>query len=185
MPRTPGSRGTDYSAKTDVPTYGPRLVDPHSPWQLLVEKWRSEEKVAVRLLASRALIPTGTLFNWLRSKTGAPSRMAYTQDVNKRITKALHPKASGKKFEELEKELADAYNKSAYTPVDPNVIESPRPAPHSLQENSTAFTADGLVRFLQMLKTTGRESFSMAELEFTAVMILGPVVKPLDDDTQK
>lgn len=176
MARPPGSRFRDYSAEPSTNQYGPKAVNPHSPWQLLVEKQRVETKQPLRLIASRALIPSGTLFNWVRAKRGCPPRTSYTQDLNKRLAAALKCD---------EQELADAYNASAFKPVDPKVIETPRPAPQTLGENLTAYTVSGLNRFLHMLKASGRTSFTLSEIELTAGMILGygadNSVKPVDD----
>jgi hypothetical protein len=170
MPRKPGSRARDYSIEPSTNRYGPKHVDPHSPWQLLIESTRAEKQIPVRALATRAQIPPGTLFNWLRSGTGAPSRTTYTTSVNARLSRALGIS---------EDSLADAYNQSAFRPVDPTIADpEPRPAPH-LAENATAFTVDGLRRFLHNLKATGRKSFTIEELELAASMILGEV-KPLD-----
>lgn len=171
MPRKPGSRARDYSAEPSNNRYGPKHVEPHSPWQLLIEKTRTEKEMSMRALASRAQIPAGTLFNWLRAGTGAPSRVTYTSSVNARISRALGI---------TEQLLADAYNESAFKPVDPKIIEpSPSPAPH-LSESTAAFTVDGLKRFLHNLRATGRQTFTMSELELAASMILESV-KPLDD----
>ena len=177
MARQPGSRFRDYSAEPSTNRYGPKAVNPFSPWQILVEKQRVETKQPLRLIATRAQIPSGTLFNWVRAKRGCPPRTSYTQDLNKRLALALQCD---------EQELADAYNASAFRPVDPKVIEAPpRPAPHTLQENPTAYTVDGLKRLLAMLKASGRTSFTFGEIELTAGMILGlgadPSVKPLDE----
>lgn len=170
MPRKPGSRARDYSAEPSKNRYGPKHVEPHSPWQLLIENTRSEKQISMRELASRAQIPSGTLFNWLRAGTGAPGRLSYTSTVNARLSQALGIS---------EEMLAEAYNASAFRPVDPKVIEpDPRPAPHH-SENHPAISVDGLRHFLNNLKATNRQSFTIAELELAASMILESV-KPLD-----
>lgn len=178
MARPPGSRGRNYNDQPSTNKFGPKQVEPHSPWQILVEQKRTEHKLPLRDVATRAQIPSGTFFNWVRSKTGAPPRTSYTQDVNKRLANALKV---------TEEELADAYNASAYKPVDPKVIEAPRPAPHRLGENLTAFTVDGLKRFVAMLEASGRANFTLDEIKLTAGMILGfsepPPVKPLDEES--
>ena len=141
----------------------------------MVEAARVKEEVSLRELATRAQIPAGTLFNWVRAPKGAPPRNAYTSNVNRRLAKALNIP---------EKNLAKAYNESAFRPIDPNIDEpSPRPAPH-LRENHTAFTVDGLQRFLHHLKATGRTSFTLLELELAASMIVDSV-KPLDEPSKK
>ena len=70
---------------------------------------------------------------------------------------------------------------------DPKVIEAPRPAPHRLGENLTAFNVDGLKRFVAMLEASGRANFTLDEIKLTAGMILGfsesPPVKPLDEES--
>lgn len=177
MARQPGSRYRDYKTNPSMNRYGPKAVDPFSPWQIMVENKRRETKQTLRALATRARIPAGTFFNWVRAAKGCPPRTSYTQDINKRLAAALDID---------EQDLADAYNQSAFIPVDPNVIEAPpRPAPHAVQETPPAFTIDGLKRFLAMLRASGRTSFTLGEIELTAAMILGldadPIVKPLDD----
>jgi len=161
----------DYSVEPSDNRYGPQAVNPHTEWQIKIETTRAEKKLSLRELASRANVPSGTLFNWVRAKKGAPPRASYTAGVNRRLAKALGIP---------EKELADLYNRAAFQPVDPSTPEPerPRPAPH-LQENITTFTVDGLRRFLHHLKATGRESFTLLELELAASMILDSV-KPLD-----
>ena len=180
MPRQPGSRVRDYSIEPSSNRFGPKAVEPHTPWQLLLEEKRKEKKLALRDLATRAQIPAGTLFNWVRSKTGAPPRTSYTADLNRRLALALAI---------TPEELADAYNASAFRPVDPNASEpSPRPAPH-VSEDAAAYTVEGLKRLLATLKSTGRTTFTLPELELLITMFLGPVsspeiVKPLDDRKQ-
>ena len=157
--------------------YGPKAVEPHSPWQLLLENARKEKRIALRDLATRAQIPAGTLFNWVRSKKGAPPRLSYTANLNRRLAIALGV---------TPEELADAYNASAFRPVDPDANESaPRPAPH-VSEDATAYTVEGLKRLLATLKATGRTSFTLMELELSINLLLGPnpgaeTVKSLDD----
>jgi transcriptional regulator with XRE-family HTH domain len=176
MARKPGSRARDYSSEPSKNRFGPKAVEPHSPWQLLVEEKRTEKEIALRELASRADIAAGTLFNWVRSKTGAPPRTSYTADLNRRLAAVLGVTAD---------ELADAYNASAFKPVDPNASEpSPRPAPH-VSEDAATYTVDGLRRLLATLKSTGRTTFTLLELELSIAMLLGPdnapeIVKPLD-----
>lgn len=171
MARKPGSRVRDYNAEPSTNQFGPRAVEPHSPWQKLIESSREEKEITLRDLAARADIPAGTLFNWVRNKRGCPPRISYTANMNKRFATALGISPDT---------LADAYNASAYKPLDPAAIEAdPRPAPH-VSENSTAFTVDGLKRFLAILKATGRPSFTIGELELSASMIEDQSVKPLD-----
>lgn len=179
MARQPGSRFRNYKLQPSTNRFGPKAVDPHSPWQLLVEKQRCKTKQSLRDVATRAQIPAGTFFNWSRAKTGAPPRSSYTQDVNKRLAEAL---------ELPEQELADAYNASAFCPVDPKVMER-APAPN-VQENPSGFIVDGLKRLLAVLKSTGRDHFSLMELELSIQMLLSTTaqpdsVKPLDDTPPK
>ncbi len=175
MARIPGSRGRNYNDEPSTNRFGPKAVEPHSQWQILVENQRKEKELSIREVSTRAQIPSGTLFNWVRAKTGAPPRTSYTQEVNKRLAAVLNL---------TEDELAEAYNASAFKPVDPKMIEPPRPAPHHVAENLTAFTVDGLKRFVAMLEASGRTSFTIEEIKLTAGMILGysdtPGVKPLD-----
>lgn len=160
-----GSRRRDYSTnpKPD-PVSGPKTVEPHSPWQLLVEGKRSEMSLTLRELASRAQVAQGSLFNWVRAPSGGPSRRIYTANVNLRFANAL----------KLEPEdLAEAYNNSVNKPLDPEAFE-PEPAPRApgFQESSTAFTVDGLKSFLAMAKASGKTTFTYADLEQIAAFIL-------------
>jgi transcriptional regulator with XRE-family HTH domain len=171
MSREPGSRIRNYDIEPAFNPFGPKAVEPHSPWQLLLEKTRADKKITLRELASRAQVPAGTLFNWVRSKRGCPSRSTYTAQVNSRFAKALGIP---------EQKLADAYNSSVFKPLDINEKpNAPRPAPQ-VGENASAFTVDGLKRFLAHLRASGRSEFSMTELELAASFILGAPVKPLD-----
>ena len=178
MARKPGSRARDYSLEPSSNRFGPKPVNPHSPWQLLVEKQREVTGQALRSLATRAQIPAGTLFNWVRAKTGAPPRTAYTANLNRRLAKALEIPA---------KDLADAYNASAFRPVDPDAIEAaPRPAPPS-KETSAALLDEFSARLLATVKASGRPSITIPELESVIHLLAGtpptsPPVKPLDPD---
>lgn len=166
MARQPGSRIRNYSIEPSTNEFGPKATDPHSPWQLLIEGIRERKKITIRNLAKKADIPSGTLFNWLRSKKGYPSRSIYTSSVNKRLASALGIK---------EDELAEAYNKSSFSPVNPKAPDPeppPRPAPQ-VSENATAFMVDGLKRFMHQLELSGRDSFTLAELKLAASFILG------------
>lgn len=186
MARQPGSRIRNYDIEPSKNRYGPKAVEPHTPWQLMIEAARAQTKMPLRKVAEKSDIPAGTLFNWLRAKTGAPPRATYTANLNRRLAEALMIKPE---------DLAEAYNKSAFNPVDPDAFEEapsapapPSPAP-VVQEDIIAFRVDGLKRLLAMLRSTGRTSFTMAEIELSAAMIGGPavsepIVKPLDD-TQK
>lgn len=172
MPIEPGSRIRNYNIEPANNPYGPKAVEPHSPWQLLVEKIRKDKHITLRELAARAQVPSGTLFNWVRNKRGCPSRSAYTSSVNARFAKALGI---------TQEELAEAYNKSVFTPLDPSKQEEdPRPAPR-VSENASAFTVDGLRRFLAHLRSSGRTEFTLTELELAASLILDMGVKSLDE----
>lgn len=164
MARPPGSRGRDYNEEPSNNRHGPKHVEPHSPWQVLVEKQRVKTQQSLRVIATRANIPSGTLFNWVRSKKGCPPRISYTQHLNKCLATAL---------EVDEQKLADAYNSSAFKPVDPKIIEAPA---HSLlqpQQNSADLVVEALKRLLDVLKSTGRTSFTLSELELSIQMLIG------------
>lgn len=174
MAREPGSRIRNYDIEPSSNPYGPKAVEPHSPWQLLVEQTRAQKKITLRDLAARAQIPAGTLFNWVRNKRGCPSISTYTAQVNARFARALGT---------TEEKLADAYNKSLFKPLDINAKEPPpRPAPQ-VSEAATAFTVDGLKRFLTHLRSSGRSEFTLSELELASSFILEGSVKPLDKPT--
>lgn len=171
MAREPGSRVRNYDIEPSNNPYGPKAVEPHSPWQLLVEEQRAQKKITLRELATRAQIPAGTLFNWVRNKRGCPSRSSYTSPVNARFARALGIS---------EDKLADAYNQSVFKPLDPRKIEQDvHPAPRT-SENASALMGVGLKRFLEHLHATGRTEFGMNELDLAASFILGSAVKSLD-----
>jgi hypothetical protein len=186
MARLPGSRIRNYDIEPSNNRYGPKAVEPHTPWQLMIEAARLKTKTPLRKVAEKSDIPAGTLFNWLRAKTGAPPRATYTANLNRRLAETLKIKPE---------DLAEAYNKSAFAPVDPDAFEeskapSPAPAPAPMvREDLVTFRVDGLKRLLAMLRSTGRNSFTLAEIELSAAMIGGPAVsdpnvKPLDDPDQ-
>jgi len=89
MPQRPGYRRKDYKHSPSMNKKGPQAGEPFSKWQILVEETRTEKCLAIRALAEICLIPSGTLFNWLRAKTGVPSFTRYKPPVNKRIADAL------------------------------------------------------------------------------------------------
>ena len=163
MALSPGSRRRIYKDDPRSNKTGPRAVDPHSPWQLLVEKQRKELKLSMRKLATRAQVSDGSLFNWLRNAAGGPTRMSYSANTNRRFAVALGLKP------EI---LAEAYNESLFTPVDPDAIEEPpRPAPHPSKELPAGFSVDGLRRFLAMAEACGKATFTLADLKLIAAMI--------------
>jgi hypothetical protein len=173
MPRQPGSRIKDYEIDPFSGSSPHRPVNPFSPWQLLVENTRAEKHISLRKLAELSEIPNGNIYNWTRSWRGGPMRTVYTASVNDRLSRALGLDPQ---------ELADAYNKSAFMPLDPNKPESdPRPGPRS-SGNSAQLDTDGLRRFMATLHATGRDSFRILELEQIASMLFPaqPAVKPLD-----
>jgi hypothetical protein len=126
----------------------------------MVEEKRADLKISMRELGIRAQTPQGTIFNWLRNKRGGPPRIIYTSNLNRRFAAALQVD---------ETELAEAYNKSLFTPVDPKAQEeAPRPVPHHLQENSHG----SLRSFLAIVDASGRTSFTPAEIHQIASFIL-------------
>lgn len=173
MARKPGTRARDYSLEPSTNRFGPKAVEPWSPWQLMVEQRRNELSMPLREVAARAQIPAGTFFNWVRAKRGAPPRVTYSANLNRRLAAAIQvtPEA-----------LATAYNASAFRPVDPNANESsPRPAPPTTEAPPPT---SGLQPLLATLKATGRTSITIADLESLINMLAGPSddppVKPLD-----
>ena len=150
---------------------GPQAGEPFSKWQILVEETRTEKCLAIRALAEITLIPSGTLFNWLRAKTGVPSFTRYKPPVNKRMADALGIKPDT---------LWEAYQHSLKTIPSP-----PGPAPQSqgnppagnsvLQEDVTPYslgsTNDRLTKLLSLLQTTGRSTFTLQEIQILASMI--------------
>lgn len=168
MPRQPGSRIRDYSKEPSQNPHGPKPTEPHSKWQLLVEGKRSEHKISLRDLATRAHIPSGTLFNWVRAKTAAPPRLSYTAAINRRLAAALHISAE---------ELSDAYNQSAFQPLDPN---APSPAPAPAPKTRTASIADfeeNLGRIVMVLQSTGNTSFTIDDIKSASSLVLQSKLK--------
>lgn len=132
----------------------------------MVEAQRDELGLSMRALATRAQVSSGSLFNWLRNAAGGPSRPSYSANVNRRFAKALKLKPEA---------LAEAYNKSLFTPVDPDAIEEPpRPAPQDSKETSAVISVDGLRRFLAMAEACGKSTFTLAELKQIAALVLNP-----------
>ena len=133
---------------------------------MLIADKQKELNLSIRQIAEKAQISDGTFFNWIRSPKGAPPRKSYTQSINKRLAAAIKV---------TPEELADAYNSSAFNPIDPAVPdpEPAPPAPHGVQEVPTAFVVDGLKRFLSMLRDSKRPTFTLAELESFATLIPG------------
>ncbi len=167
MARKPGTRARNYSLEPSNNQFGPKATDPHSPWQLLIEGIREEKELTIRQVAAKAQIPSGTLFNWIRSRKGCPSRSAYTSMINKRLAAAIGVP---------EEQLADAYNRSAFTPINPSNPDPapPRPAP-GLAENPSALEgAAGMTRFMDTLRVSGRNSFTLAELEMISSLVTRP-----------
>lgn len=168
MPAQPGSRRRIYGEEPFDGSSPHKPVDPHSEWQVKIEDARAEKGLSFRKLAELSKIPAGNLFNWLRSAKGTPSRTAYSSSVNNRLATALGIDPE---------ELADAYNKSAFKPVDPNTPDpaprAPRPGP---QENLPG-DPESLRGFLGALKATRRPSFSISELETMAAMFLPPAAE--------
>jgi transcriptional regulator with XRE-family HTH domain len=151
MARRPGTRIRNYNVEPSKNLFGPKAVEPHSPWQLLIERARLEKGISLREFAAKSEIPSGTIFNWVRSKQGCPTRSNYTSTINNKIAAAigLDPE-----------ELASAYNQSAFRPVDPNVIE---PESKSCAEDRPLTV---LERFLAVLRQSGKDSFTLNDLEF-------------------
>lgn len=156
MPREPGSRIRDFNVEPSDNQHGPQAVEPHSEWQLLIERTRSEKKLSIREVASKSNIPSGTLYNWVRAKKGAPSRSIYTASANKRLAHALQID---------ENELAEAYNRSAFNPVDPNQPDPPpRPAPRASGEDPRRIIGE----LVAALRKTKRSTFTIDEIELVA-----------------
>ncbi len=167
MSRRPGSRIRDYQIEPANNVRGPVATNPHSPWQLLIEEIRETREISIRDLAKRAHIPSGTLFNWLRSRRGGPSKSIYTPQINKRLAAAIGVKES---------KLTDAYNRSVGLPA-PHPHEKPFAAPAEipaplLREEETSFRIEALKRFLHSLEATGKTEFTLQELKFAAAIIL-------------
>ena len=170
MARKPGARIRDYNIEPSTNRHGPRAAEPFSPWQLLVEEQRKIHQLPLREVAILAQVPAGTLFNWLRAKKGAPPRVSYTANINSRLARALKIG---------EDELAQAYNSSAFRPVDPQSIEVENRSRARRQEGSPSLKLDGLKHLLATLKASGRESFTISELELSIQMLLGPEPVPV------
>ena len=83
-------------------------VEPSSPWQRLVEAQRIKHDLSVRQIAILVRIPAGTLFSWIRAKSGVPPQEAYIADINQRFAEAIQVDAS---------ELQAAYEQSIGIPL--------------------------------------------------------------------
>lgn len=165
MARKPGSRSRDYDLEPATNKLGPKAMNPHSQWQLLVEKQRETTKQPIRKIAELSQIPAGTLFNWVRSKRGAPPRASYTDDLNRNLARALRISPE---------ELAEAYNASAFRPLKPDVVEAIERFDGRHPKILSQIAEDGLVRLIAILRASGRLSFSIEELEVLIQVCSGP-----------
>lgn len=152
-----GERKTTYPQRNPAPHPGRQVfVEPHSPWQLEIERIREQKEISIRALAADAKIPDATLFNWLRSRSGRPQQRHYTANVNRRLASALGVTPAA---------LADAWNRSV-PKLDPDAIDpEPRaPAPPPSEDPAT-LKVDGLKRLKAMLRASEAASFTLAEIE--------------------
>jgi len=164
MARQPGSRIRDFDQQPAANPRGPSHVNPHTPWQILIEDTRGSS-MSIRDLAAKAKIPDATLYNWLRAKRGSPTAANYSASINRRLASALGLDPAV---------LADAYNRSQPT-LDPDAPdEAPRaPAPQP-SGNLPGTQVDGLKRFLAMLDASGAQTFTLDQIKAFAAVILPP-----------
>lgn len=72
----------------------PKRMDPHSPWQKLVDERMQDLQITSRALASkistaaRSFTHT-TVWAWTRCVDGAPPKATYSHDLNRRLALAL------------------------------------------------------------------------------------------------
>lgn len=161
MSMRPGARRRDYTSDPDNPEKknSPKFVDPHSPWQVMIEEARIREHLSIRAVAATSKISAGTLFNWIRSVSGYPSKKHYTPSVNNRLARALKLKPA---------ELAEAYNQSASMTDAPGseAPRAPRPAP------GTSGTPSGQIdRLLAVLSQSGRDHFTLDDIRAAAQLV--------------
>jgi hypothetical protein len=133
----------------------------------MVEEHREIQGLSIRALAKETNIPAGTIFNWVRAKTGHPPASSYTEAVNGRLAYRLeiHPN-----------ELWQAF-KASLTKRKP----APVPAPKSQKNPAPAMNDDPVEyrttpnlrqRLLSMLRVTGKQTFTLEEIE-TILALLG------------
>jgi hypothetical protein len=172
MPPRPGYRRKDYDRDPSRNPKGPQAVEPHSTWQLLVEKSRAKKRLSLRALASAAKIPPGTLFNWVRAKSGTPPYTTYKKPLNTRLASTLEiePEQLWKAFEES----LDAYEKSLPAPAPPAPLPQRIPAAgNSLAEDETPYRTGTLAQLKAMIAATGRQAFTAQEI-YAMIDLIAP-----------
>lgn len=167
MPPRPGYRRKDYDTEPSKARIGPQFVEPHSEWQLLVEKTRATKRLSIRTLAELSKVPAGTFFNWIRAKSGCPPYTTYKPAVNDRLAKILGLPAES---------LWQAYKNSLDSEPVPAPTFQKNPSlgiPVNLEQSPAAYRAgtNKLAQFQNMLAATGKQSFSIQEIT-TLISIL-------------
>lgn len=169
MPIQSGARRKFYRDEASDTGEENRFTDPHSPWQLMVEKHRIDKKLSFRALAKDSGFASGTLFNWLRSREGAPKPSFYTRKKNASLAKALGIPAE--KLLNAWKESRTMLSKGIENPQ-PVVKEpqaaypsqesrhrAPRPAPEQSDQ------ADNALRLIEILEATGMDKFDIETIK--------------------
>jgi hypothetical protein len=157
MPPRPGYRRKNYELEPSENKKGPKAVEPHSPWQLMVETSRSDQSISIRRLGEMANFPSGTLFNWVRAITGVPPRSSYPKSTNKRIAGALGIEPG---------KLWDAFVMSLNPDIKPDSVANP----DAKSDSAKPVGREPIEILLAMLRSASRSQFTLAEIEALAVV---------------
>ena len=175
MPPRPGHRRKDYNRDPAKNPKGPQAVEPHSPWQLLVEKQRTAKRLSIRSLAEESKIPAGTLFNWVRAKTGTPPYTNYKKTLNNRLASCLEidPMDLWKAFQESLEAYESTIASSTPAPVPAPMPQRNHSAGNYMAEESPAYRASTLSQLKALIAATGRTSFSDQEI-YAMIDLINP-----------
>jgi hypothetical protein len=133
----------------------------------MVEEHREIQGLSIRALAKETDIPAGTIFNWVRAKSGHPPASSYTEAVNGRLAYRLEvdPKILWKAFK-------DSLTKRKPAPA-PAPMPQENSAPAMKEESAPYRTSPALrPRLIAMLRVTGKQTFTLEEIE-TILDLLG------------
>lgn len=155
MPPRPGHRRKNYELEPSENKKGPKAVNPHSPWQLMIETSRSLQSISMRHLAHSAKIPPATIFNWVRAKTGDPPRSSYPQATNNHIADTLGVEPT---------KLWEAYESSLKSVIQPHSVEDVG----GESDSAKPVDRDPIEILLAMLKSASRSQFTLSEIEAVA-----------------
>lgn len=154
MPPKPGYRRKNYSREPSKNKAGPKHVEPFSPWQLLIESARVG-KFSLGQLGKKTGIARGTLFNWVRAKSGCPPYTSYDRAKNDLLAEVLGRSSQ---------DLWEAYQK-ALDSQPPSLPRAARTAKSSLGEVSK------LHQLLGMIHASKKKSFSLDEIRLLIAVV--------------